>query len=237
MSAPSSHSHSQSVSPTSSTSPRKWAWRAAAVAASATVALSLSAWAASEPAASAPPAADAAANCPAQDGRGGGHPGRHGHHHGMGAGMGHALDAGPGMMPFGGRHLQRMLDEAKATDAQRKQIEAIADQARADLQTLRTEGKKLHEQGLALWAAAKLDTKAIEAHRQQMLKHHDRMSARTTQAMFEASKVLSPAQRASVVQGLQTHQHGMLQRMKHRMGWGQGSPAPGDATAPASAAR
>jgi periplasmic protein CpxP/Spy len=148
------------------------------------------------------------------------------------------MDAGPGMMPFGGRHLQRMLDEAKATDAQRKQIDAIADKARADLQALRTEGKKLHEQGLALWGAAKLDTRAIEAHRQQMLKHHDRMSARTTQAMLETSQVLSPEQRASVVQGLQTHHQGMLQRMKHRMGWGEhGKPVQGEAAPAASTTR
>lgn len=51
-----------------------------------------------------------------------------GHHGGMG-GMG----AG---MPFDAVHIEHLLDEVKATDAQRAQIRQIGDKARADLQAL-----------------------------------------------------------------------------------------------------
>jgi protein CpxP len=212
-------SSSSSVSSTSSSSPRKWVWRAAAVAASATVALSLGAWAAGDPPRPTPASASAGttpehppvgAHCEHGDRQGG-----HGHHGmGGGMGMGMGMGEGPGMMPFGGRQLGHMLDEVKATDAQRKQIEVITDKARTDVQALHEEGRKLHEQGLALWAAPKLDAAAIEAHRQQMLKHHDQVTQRMSQAMLEAGKVLSPEQRATLVQRMRDHHMGMMARIK-----------------------
>jgi len=138
----------------------------------------------------------------------------HGGHGQRGMGMGMGMGEGPGMMPFGGHQLVRMLDEVKATDAQRKQIQAITDKARTEVQALHEAGRKLHEQGLALWAAPKLDAAAIEAHRQQMLKHHDQVTQRMSQAMLEAAKVLTPEQRATLVQGIQDHHMGMMARIK-----------------------
>jgi len=147
---------------------------------------------------------------------------------------GHGPMGGPGMM-LDGRHLDRALDEVKATDAQRQQIRAIADQARTDVQALHEQGRKLHAEGLALWAAPKLDEQAIEAHRQKMNALRDQASARMAKAMLEAGKVLQPEQRAELVKHLQARQErfeGMRAHAHDRMGPGHG--APGGPAAPAS---
>jgi protein CpxP len=160
--------------------------------------------------------------------------GGHGHHHDMG-GSERGAEGGQGMMPFSGRHLQHLLDEAKATDAQRTQIKAIADKAQTELKALHDDGRKLREQGLDLWASPKLDAASAEAFRQQMLKHHDQMSQRVTQAMLDVAKVLTPEQRATVAKQMREHRMGMMDRMKAHMGWGQGGPeggARGQAGAP-----
>lgn len=148
----------------------------------------------------------------------------HGRHHGMG-GHERGGEGGSGMMPWGGRHLQHLLDEAKATDAQRTQIKALADKAQADLKAMHEEGRKLHEQGLALWASPKLDAKAAEALRQQMSKHHDQVSQRMTQAMLDVGRVLTPEQRAAIAKQMREHRKGMMARVKAHMGWGQGEQA------------
>ncbi len=211
----------QFLSATSSQGSRKWAWRAVAVAAGATVAVSFGAWAATT---AKPAAAPVAASAPqamggepgmgmAPDGRG-----PHGHH-GMGRPGG---EGGPeGMMPFGGHRLQRMLDDVKATDAQRSQIRTIADKAQADLKALHEEGRALHEQGLDLWASPKLDAAAAEAQRQKMLRHHDQVSQRMMQAMLDVGQVLTPEQRATIVQRMRAHHQGMLERMKSHWGGGE----------------
>jgi periplasmic protein CpxP/Spy len=118
------------------------------------------------------------------------------------------MQAQEGGMPFGGRHMQHMLDEVKATDAQRTQIRAITDKAQADLKALHEQGRGLHEQGLKLWAAPKLDAGAAEKLRQQMQAQHDQVSKRMMQAMLDVGAVLTPEQRAKVAEQMQKHHDG-----------------------------
>jgi Spy/CpxP family protein refolding chaperone len=115
--------------------------------------------------------------------------GGHGEHGGMGMGM----------MPFG-RHLDRLLTEVKASDAQRQQIKQLTDKARADVQALHEQGKGLHERTRALWTAPKLDAAEAEKLRQQMLAQHDQVSKRMTQAMLDVGNVLTPEQRAKAAE-------------------------------------
>ncbi|RQO61966.1 hypothetical protein DBR47_05485 [Paucibacter sp. KBW04] len=125
-------------------------------------------------------------------------PGEHGGHGGRG---------GPGMMMMmEGGHMPHMLEAAGATEAQRAQIKQIMQAAHADLKAQREAGRKLHEQGMALFTAAVIDAAAIEAHRQQMLAQHDQMSKRMTQAMTEAAKVLTPEQRAKLAEKMKKMQ-------------------------------
>lgn len=132
----------------------------------------------------------------------------HGAHHGAQHGAHHA----PGL-PFAGRGFERVLDEVKATDAQRQQIKQITDQARTDLQALHQQGRDAHQQGMAIWASPKLDAADAEKHRQQMLAHHDQVSKRMMQAMLDVGKVLSPEQRAQAAQ--------ILKQRHDRMGEAQ----------------
>lgn len=131
-------------------------------------------------------------------------------------GMEHRDGHHPDMFgPFGhGRMLDRMLDDVKATDAQRTQIKQIAEAARQDMQKLHEAGRGLHEQTMQALTAPKVDEAAVESLRQQMLAQHDKASKRALQAMIDISRVLTPEQRATLAQH-------MKERMKEhgpRMG-------------------
>jgi protein CpxP len=129
--------------------------------------------------------------------------------HGRGGDMG-----GSGMMheaPMGGRGLDRMLDNVKATDAQRTQIKKIMETAQKDMQAQHEAGRANHEKMLSLFAAPTVDAAAVEAVRQQSVAQHDQGSKRMTQALLEASKVLTPAQRTQLVDA-------MKQRGEHMRG-------------------
>jgi len=181
---------------------RRWALGALIAATTASVVLSISAWAGSEDAQ------------PAMS--------RMGMMHGAGPDM--------GGMPFGGRHLQRLLDDAKVSDTQRLQIKQIVDKAQTDLKALHDEGRGLHEQGLKLWAAPKLDAAAAEKLRQQMAAHHDKVSKRMMQAMLDVGNVLTPEQRATVAKQMAKRHEDMMRRMEeHRGGGRRGEKMPPDA--------
>lgn len=177
---------------------QRWALGALIVATTASVVLSLSAWAGG---------GDDAV----------GSKGALSHHGSMMMGGGDAGGFGGGL-PFGGRHLQRLLDDAKVSDAQRTQIKQIADKAQADLKTLFEEGRTLREQGLAIWAAPTIDASAAEALRQQTLAQHDKLSKRLMQAMLDVGNVLTPDQRATVAAQLKKHHEDMLHRLQSHHG-------------------
>lgn len=119
-----------------------------------------------------------------------------GDHGGPGPHRGHG---GPEM---GGspRHMERLLDEVKATPEQRAQIKQITEAARADMSTQREAGRKLHEQNRALFAQPTVDARSAETLRQQMLAQHDAMSKRMLQMKLDISRVLSPEQRAAMAE-------------------------------------
>lgn len=114
-------------------------------------------------------------------------------------------------LPFGGhgglgshemggspRHMERLLDEAKATPDQRAQIKQITEAARADMAAQREAGRRLHEQNQALFAQPTVDARTAETLRQQMLAQHDQTSKRMLQLKLDISRVLTPEQRATL---------------------------------------
>lgn len=179
-----------SASPGQGRHKQRWALGTLIAATTASVVLSISAWAGSE---DAPPARPP---------------------------MGMMRGAGPGMegLPFGGDHLQRLLEDAKVSDTQRLQIQQFADKAQEDLKALHEEGRGLHEQGLKLWAAPKLDAAAAEKLRQQMAAHHDKVSKRMMQFMLDVGNVLTPEQRATVAKQMAKHHEDMMRHMQERRG-------------------
>lgn len=153
----------------------------------------------------------------------GGHRGAHGDH---GAKSGHhgetcmhegqgGRHAGGGMMGEG-RHLDRLLGDAKLTDAQRTQIRDIQTQARADLKALHgPDGMPMHH-GMSLLAEAKPDATAAEKARQQMLARHDKVSQRMLKAQLDIANVLTPAQRAQIATAMKARHDRMSERMNKR---------------------
>ncbi|MDN3921863.1 Spy/CpxP family protein refolding chaperone [Roseateles violae] len=130
-------------------------------------------------------------------------------HHPMRGGPG-----GPGL--FDGGRIEHLLDDVDASDAQRAQIRQIMQAARKDLQPQREAGRKLHEQGLALFAAPTIDANAFESLRQQTQALHEQVGKRMTQAMVEAARVLTPQQRATLAEKMKKRQARMAEHMRER---------------------
>lgn len=132
--------------------------------------------------------------------------------HGAMAGRGHAEGMMGGMGALGQpRQMERMLDSVNATAEQRAQIKQIAEAARADLKAQRDAGRKLHEQGQALFVQPTVDARAVEALRQQMVAQHDQASKRMTQALLDVSRVLTPEQRKAMADRMAQHRS-MMER-------------------------
>jgi Spy/CpxP family protein refolding chaperone len=92
-------------------------------------------------------------------------------------------------------HLDRLLEDVKATADQRTQAKAIMDAARRDLGTQHEAGRALQDQAMQLFIQPSVDARQAEALRQQMLGQHDQASKRMLQAMLDLSRVLTPDQR------------------------------------------
>jgi Spy/CpxP family protein refolding chaperone len=117
----------------------------------------------------------------------------------------------------GGMHLSdRMLERIKATPEQRTQIRSIMDAARKDLQAQRESGRALREQSMQLFTQPNVDANAAEALRQKQLAQHDQASKRMMQAMLEASRVLTPEQRAQIAGDLKKRGELMQRHQRER---------------------
>ncbi len=133
------------------------------------------------------------------------------HHGHMGHG-GHARGGDRGVWMS-----ERMLDHLQATPEQKTRIREILSAARKDLQSQRADGRSLRDQGMRLFAQPEIDAKAIEELRAQAMARRDAASKRMTQAMVEASQVLTPAQRQQLAQHLAQRQERMR---RHHEGHG-----------------
>jgi Spy/CpxP family protein refolding chaperone len=126
------------------------------------------------------------------------------------------MHGGPGGMHGGGMgmdgaHMGHVLDAVKATPEQRTQIKAIMDGARNDLKAQQSAGRTLHQQMQAAFAQPTVDAAAVETLRQQITAQHDTASKRMTQALLDASKVLTPEQRKTL-SDMMTKRQTMMQR-------------------------
>jgi protein CpxP len=133
-------------------------------------------------------------------------------HHG-GRGMGGVMGSPVHM----GRMIDRMLDGVNATDEQRGQIKQIAQAATADLKAQREAGSALRERSMQLFTQPNVDANAVEALRQQMVAQHDQISRRVTQALLDASRVLTPEQRSKLAENMKQRRE-MMQRHRQERG-------------------
>jgi Spy/CpxP family protein refolding chaperone len=144
---------------------------------------------------------------------------------GMGMrGMGMHGHGGHGpMMGMGGPGMGRMLAAANATEEQRAQIAKIMATARDEMAGQRDAGQALRAQMIELFAQPTIDANAIEALRKQMQAHREVGSQRMTQAMVEASRVLTPEQRKQIAEqmtqrGAMMQQHRQYRQQAPRQG-------------------
>jgi periplasmic protein CpxP/Spy len=129
---------------------------------------------------------------------------------------GHRMhEGGPGMgMMMGGRGLERMLDSVNATAEQRTQIKQIAERAMADMKTQHESGRSTRDEMMKLFTAPTVDANAVEALRARKMQQHDQASRRMSQAMVEASRVLTPEQRKQLAERM-AKRGDMMQRHMH----------------------
>lgn len=143
---------------------------------------------------------------------------------GMHAGPG--MGGGPGMHMMAGRGYERMLDGVNASADQKAQIKQIAERARADMQAQREAHRGLRDQMAKLMTAPTVDANAVEALRQQMMQQHDAQSRRMTQAMVEASRVLTPEQRKQIADRMAARRDMMQRHWQERQQLEGGRPGP-----------
>jgi periplasmic protein CpxP/Spy len=127
-------------------------------------------------------------------------------------GRGHAM-AGP----MGGGHMiERMLDSVNASADQRTRVRDIMKAAGDDVRKQHEASRGLRDQMTALFTAPTVDARAVEALRQQMLQQHDQTSRRMTQAMLDASAVLTPEQRAQLAEKMKQRRDMMERHQRER---------------------
>ena len=127
------------------------------------------------------------------------------------------MDGGGMGMMGGPRHIERLLDAVNATPEQRAQIQQILKTAQADMSAQREAGRRMHEQGQALFAQPTVDARAVETLRQQMLAQHDLASKRMTQVMLDVSRVLTPEQRKTLADRM-AQRRAMMERHQAERG-------------------
>lgn len=88
------------------------------------------------------------------------------------------------------------------TDAQRERLRQIADALHADLERQHGAAPDAAPALAALLLAPRIDAQAAEGLRQQQLAAQDRLSRRLLQASIDAAEVLTPDQRAQLLQAL-----------------------------------
>lgn len=133
--------------------------------------------------------------------------------HGRG-GYDHAIDE---------KHLRRgaswILGEVDASDDQIDAVVAIASAAITDLGALREGHEAAHAALEQALISPEVDRDQLEALRQETLVKLDAASARLTQAMADAAEVLTPEQRADLIevhQEMREHRHGHRHGRWHR---------------------
>ncbi len=142
--------------------------------------------------------------------------------HAMAGGAGgHGMGMGMGMAGAHPRHVQRMLDAVNATAEQRAQIQQILLAAQPEMKAQHEAGRKLHEQGQALFAQPTVDARAVETLRQQMQALHEQGSKRMLQVMLDVSRVLTPEQRKTLSDRMSQRRAMMERHRSEREGMGR----------------
>ena len=88
--------------------------------------------------------------------------------------------------------------------------------ASADVRQQREASRGLREQAMTLFAQPTVDARAVETLRQQMVQQHDQSSRRWTQALLDASAVLTPDQRKQLADTMKQRRELRERHMRER---------------------
>jgi Spy/CpxP family protein refolding chaperone len=108
-------------------------------------------------------------------------------------------------------YIDDLLDDVKATDAQRQQITAIEDKILADAKALHQKQQGSHQELLDQWNAAQPDTAKLHALIDAHIESMRTIAYEVSDGLVQAHGVLTPEQRAEVGKRLQKR----LDRMDH----------------------
>lgn len=128
--------------------------------------------------------------------------GKHGMH-----GMHHEMDGKGDRGAFMERRFNKMLELTKATPEQKEKLTAIFEKAKADM---KPDGEKSGPRGMrdeimTLLSAPTIDKAAVEKARADHVAMMDTKSKAMTTALLEAADVLTPEQRATLVDTMKKH--------------------------------
>ena len=113
---------------------------------------------------------------------------------------------GPAHMErFVANRLDDMLDDLRATDAQRQQIQAIKDKIVADAKALRAGHGDVHEELLAQWQLDTPDAARVHAIVDGRADSMKRLADEVTDALLQVHGILTPEQRAQIAKKAQRH--------------------------------
>jgi periplasmic protein CpxP/Spy len=96
-----------------------------------------------------------------------------------------------------------MLSKVDASEAQQATIAGIVQAAMSDLRPLRDKHAEGHKAGGELLSQPSIDRAALESLRAERMQLAETASRRIAQAMADAAEVLTPAQRAVLVERMQ----------------------------------
>lgn len=111
-------------------------------------------------------------------------------------------------MRFAEHRMERVMDEIGATDEQQDKIFAIVDKTRADLRPMGREFRGMREEVATLLSAPTIDKAAVEALRVKRMAEVDAASKTAVAALVEAAEVLTPEQRAKLVEEMKDRHEG-----------------------------
>lgn len=118
---------------------------------------------------------------------------------GMGGHMMHARMGGGGFMEH---RIGSVLDELDATPEQEDKLWDIIDQARGEIRPAFRDFRETREEVVELLGAPTIDRAAAEKLRGERIAAIDEASRKMTTALLDAAEVLSPEQRAKLVEHL-----------------------------------
>ncbi len=109
------------------------------------------------------------------------------------------------MERFVTHRLDDMLDDIRATDAQRQQILAIKDKVVSDAKSLRAGHGDVHQELLALWQSDRPDAARVHAIVDARAASMKKLADEVADAIIQVHDILTPEQRAQIAKKAQRH--------------------------------